>query len=453
MQLTEVPYPLPRNLNRFILKKNKLNSLDENSFSNCSKLEYLNLARNGISNLPFNIFRGVPITILYLQHNHLNLSLHNEVFLPLNHTLIELNIHTNSKLSHRVFNNLYELKSLHIDGDLADGFGESFSTLKRLQKLIISSRLSTLANSTFINFQNISLKNLTLAGAAITEIESEAFRPLKALTYLDLSYNSGLRFANLSHSLNGLSDGLQILMLTNIYGRYNPDTCLDEEFFKELSMKKNLTILKLNKNDLLEISNKMFIYIRSLEYLDISHNQLQYIGGWPLFVVLLVNLKFANFGEQVRKGLDRTHVGNVPVITYSENTCNAKDIKDVPPCKFPKSKGLKEPWCGLCPRNLTVLDLSRSRNDDVSVFPPSLIFGNCQISNYSYRNNEVKKAIGPIVVFRPVSVVPVTFDFGDNGMHCLSPEFLKISIVRGLRVGMFDREGFMYMLIYFIRCY
>ena len=70
--------------------------------------------------------------------------------------------------------------------------------------------------------------------------------------------------------------------------------------------------------------------------------------------------------------------------------------------------------------------------------PPLIVFGKCQITDYFFRSNGLVKALGPVIIFPPVSDLFVTIDLGNNAIKYLASNILKFSIERGLRVGKYS---------------
>ena len=388
LQLTEIPHSLPWNLKELDLRRNKLSSLNKNSFKNCFNLYYLNMRKNSILSIHPSSFRDAPITHLHLERNILNLTSFTNILSPLNNTLTTLFIHKNHNISHRVFNNLHKLEELHLDGSLIDGFGKSFSTLKSLKILRLYSDVGNITNSTFKYFKNITtLSRLSLMGARVTRVEDDAFTPLKALRSLDFSYNYGFTFLSVQSFLNSLSDDLEELILTHlITNSKNRNVQLQEGFFKILSNKKKLKILKLNINRLTYIPYNFSKYVQSLKFLDISNNRLTNVTFWPLYIFFLPNLTYINFDDQEKDPCPCDRLQNPQVRSYFKEPCKAKAIKDILPCTFHK-RNKKRPWCGICPKHLNELYFSNFLKTENSTLPPLIVFGKCQITGYFFRSN------------------------------------------------------------------
>ena len=418
------------------LRRNKLSSLNKNSFENCFNLYYLNLSTNSISSIHPSSFRDAPITHLHLEKNILNLTSFTNILSPLNNTLTTLFIHKNHNISHCVFNNLHQLEELHLDGRLIDGFGKSFSTLKSLKILRLYSDVGVIFNSTFMHFENITaLSKLNLEGAGVTRVQFGAFTPLKALRSLDFGYNRQLRFYLVERFLNSLSEDLEELILTSLIGKNaKSNGRIKESFFKTLSKKKKLKKLKLDKNGLTYIPYTFLKYLQSLSYLDISKNRLTNVTFWPLYFFFLPNLTYINFDDQDNDPCPCDRLQDPQMPNYSGDPCKAKAIENILPCTF-SMKNKKGPLCGICPKNLKEFHFSNFMKTRNLNLPPLIIFGKCQITAYLFRNNELRKALGPVVIFRPVSDLLVTIDLGNNAMNCFAPEMLKFSVERGLRVG------------------
>lgn len=202
------------------------------------------------------------IKYLYLRNNqidHIDEKAFENVtdlqWLILDHNLLE-----NSKIKGNIFAKLKQLKKLHINhNNLTEAVGPLPESLEDLQlthnKISKLGSFEGLVNLTFIHLQHNQLK-----GKAI----SAALKGLKSLEYLDLSFNQ----------ITKLPDDLPASLLT-LYLDNNQITNIPEEYFKRFGV---LQYLRLSHNELNDagIQGNTF-NISSLLELDLSYNKFKSI--------------------------------------------------------------------------------------------------------------------------------------------------------------------------------
>ncbi|EPY84072.1 lumican [Camelus ferus] len=202
------------------------------------------------------------IKYLYLRNNQID-HIDDKAFenvtdlqwLILDHNLLE-----NSKIKGRVFSKLKQLKKLHINyNNLTESVGPLPKSLVDLQltnnKISKLGSLDGLVNLTFIHLQHNQLKEDTV---------SAAFKGLKGLEYLDLSFNQ----------MTKLPSGLPVSLLT-LYLDNNKISNIPDEYFKRFN---GLQYLRLSHNELADsgIPGNSF-NLSSLLELDLSYNKLKNI--------------------------------------------------------------------------------------------------------------------------------------------------------------------------------
>ncbi|XP_006131134.1 lumican [Pelodiscus sinensis] len=220
-------------------------------------IKYLYVRNNMIEGIEENAFDNVTdLQWLILDHNNLE----------------------NSKIKGRVFSKLKSLKKLHINyNNLVEAVGPLPNTMDDLQlshnkiTKISPNVLEGLVNLTVLHLQNNQLKTDSLSGA---------FKSLKSLLYLDLSFNQ------LTKLPKGLPHALLMLYFDN-----NQINNIPDEYFQGF---KALQYLRLSHNRLTDAGIPGNVFnISSLVELDLSFNMLKTIPT--------VNENLENFYLQVNQ--------------------------------------------------------------------------------------------------------------------------------------------------------
>ncbi|XP_051857061.1 lumican [Antechinus flavipes] len=204
------------------------------------------------------------IKYLYLRNNMIE-SIEEKAFenvTDLQWLILDNNRLENSKIKGKIFSKLKQLKKLHINhNNLTEVVGPLPKSLDDLQLAynkitkITPGYFEGLINLTFVNLQNNQLKE---------DAVSAAFKGLKKLEYLDLSFNQ----------LSKLPTGLPISLLT-LYLDNNKISNIPDEYFKRFS---TLQYLRLSHNELADggIPGNSF-NVSTLIELDLSYNKLKKI--------------------------------------------------------------------------------------------------------------------------------------------------------------------------------
>ncbi|KAF7657168.1 hypothetical protein LDENG_00030880 [Lucifuga dentata] len=288
--LRVVPRNLPSTLYRLHLKSNKLEKIpagafdslsnlrelhlqnnflsnegmDNETFSQLTSLEYLDLSNNNLSVVP----KGLPrnLVLLHLEKNSIHsipadalTSVRNLEYLLLhNNKLRSRSIHT------AAFQGLKKLHTLHMYNNLLErvprGLPRRAKTLMLLHNSISEIGRNDLALLYTLTELNLSYNQLTNL-----KLHREAFRKLRMLETLDLSGN-GL------HSLPvGLPRSLQVLKIKNNQLNSIPDGALTG------MLKLRKLILSDNQLKLNSVYQGAFMELSALTTLDLSGNQLSHI--------------------------------------------------------------------------------------------------------------------------------------------------------------------------------
>jgi len=201
-KIRELPeYLLIRNskLTLFWVKNSQLTTLPENLFLNQKELEDLELHENQINFLPSNIFRPLAkLEVLYLWGNKLQ-SINPEWFV-----------------------NLQNLKWLALDGNqISEIPSKCFASLRNLEQLwLYQNRIKTLNSDNFDGLQNLQV--LSLYSNEISDLPVGVFTPLKSLQELYLRNN---KLTTIHSDSFGIHNKLTIVWLQD-----NRINAIDEKF-------------------------------------------------------------------------------------------------------------------------------------------------------------------------------------------------------------------------------
>lgn len=254
------------NLRELYLQNNLLTNegMDNETFSQLSSLECLDLSNNNLSVVP----KGLPrnLVLLHLEKNSIR-SIPGDALTSVRN-LEYLLLHNNKLRSRSIhpaaFQGLKKLHTLHMYNNLLErvprGLPRRAKTLMLLHNLISEIGRNDLALLYTLTELNLSYNKLTSP-----RVHREAFRKLRVLETLDLSGN-GL------HSLPlGLPRSLQVLEIKNNQLTSVPDGALTGmEKLRKLILSNNQ--LKLNS-----IYQGAWMELGALTSLDLSGNQLSHI--------------------------------------------------------------------------------------------------------------------------------------------------------------------------------
>ncbi|XP_076459353.1 toll-like receptor 4 [Babylonia areolata] len=203
------------NLTFLDLSHNHLQSL-KGLFLGMDNLQKLDLRRNQIPlndmTYPAEVFDSCQSTLWYLALEG------NCQVLSTNHSM---------KYPDQALSKLTNLKSLSMDGLPYVDFGPGFHSMVSLTNLSLSGQdggycfMDTLSNDTFLSMP-ASLRQLNLSGCGIVRIEMDAFRPLREMEVLDLSFNVDLGFETLGDAFYSLQgSALSVLHINSIIRPYS----------------------------------------------------------------------------------------------------------------------------------------------------------------------------------------------------------------------------------------
>ncbi|XP_023284984.1 podocan [Seriola lalandi dorsalis] len=288
--LRVVPKSLPSNLYRLHLKSNKLEKIpagafdnlsnlrelylqnnllsnegmDNETFSQLSSLECLDLSNNNLSIVP----KGLPrsLVLLHLEKNAIR-SIPGDALTSVRN-LEYLLLHNNKLRSRSIhpaaFQGLKKLHTLHMYNNLLERVPRGLPRRAKTLMLLHNS-ISEIGRNDLILLYTLTELNLSYNKLTSSKVHREAFRKLRILEKLDMSGN------NLHSMPLGLPRSLHILEIKNNQLNSIPDGALTGmEKLRKLILSDNE--LKLNS-----VYQGAWMELSALATLDLSGNQLSHI--------------------------------------------------------------------------------------------------------------------------------------------------------------------------------
>ena len=464
LHLTSVPDRLPENTVALYVRDNNIKSLTNHDLANCMQLQVLDLARNGMNHLAFNAFLSTTnLHKLFLNDNNISaFSLPLGIFDTL-HNLKLLHFHNNvwknaQNYSDYLFAPLTSLEHLSIDGIPGVHFTTGFSQLTHLTNLSVYGGLDIVTNDTFaVFFKCTSLTNLKIQTKTLYDVQPMSFAYFSLLETLDLSYNRRMGLRNISRAWWGLQfTNITKLVLTRLTANGVPATSLTSEFFMHLNLTK-ITVLMLDKNNIVDMEPKLSMSLRYLEHIDLSYNRISNAASLILDLWKLRHLRYLDFSHQTKRyveqrekrsaqpSLSQSHFNDliIPRRTSvnnerSENmadffeTCKTLPLQQ---CSNIKNHASKFPlpdygsWCLPAGPKVEVLKLSESLDVNFYNMPSIIILGGAHLKVIEYRLNGLEIVRGPLIVSQPMT--NVIFDFSDNRFSCIAPDAFSITVKMG----------------------
>jgi Leucine-rich repeat (LRR) protein len=227
----------------------------------------LNLCENLVSEIRQTDFKNLLfLTFLDLQNNKIEV-IEDDSFSRLS-SLETINISNNliRKINKRTFQGLLNVKNIYLDNNKIDSISDdSFHGLSKLTWLRLNkNELKTISSLLFKGLK--SLQSLNLQSASIKKIEDEAFADLHNLKVLIITNNE---LKNVTYKmLKGLTN------LTELFIDSNEIESIDTDAFRDLI---KLTNLYMYKNNITDVAN-IFQDLKKLEVLNCSSNKLEKIN-------------------------------------------------------------------------------------------------------------------------------------------------------------------------------
>lgn len=227
-----------------------------------------------------------------------------------------------------VLRKLPSLKHLWLDG-FNTSFGPVFQELSNLTELIITGSMiePPWRSLEFCNMHIITdtslqtlvhVKKLSILKCGVHSVETNAFRNLTKLEYIDMSGNFELGLVNITYALASLSKTVKEIVLNNVENS-NHLSCGVIVKSKMIENMKNLNIttLRVEHNAINSIEPKAFENLpKSLENVYLSKNEFE-MGMYMFYVARMPNLKLLdisfNFFSDAVMMLSRN---NKPRLTF-----------------------------------------------------------------------------------------------------------------------------------------
>lgn len=290
---------------------NRLKHLNFAVFSGLSRLKYLNLAHNEIVEIPpeaFSQLMQLETIDLYdnqidvigeawfpveNQLKQLNLYKNNIVELKRSHfkqfqSVIDLQLGDNeiSVVPTQIFEDLTQLENLNLRSNhIRSVTGPWFSAHNQLINMYLANNsIVELTPSSFTHLHH--LDYLDLQSNGIVHLPDGVFHPLTKLTFLNLDQNP---IYSIGTFWFGTENNLAVL-----YASYNNITELKRRHFLDLT---HLVILAVSHSNVGHIENETFYSTQKLTSLDLSHNCLKEFNVSALFTSTANVLSILNLDE------------------------------------------------------------------------------------------------------------------------------------------------------------
>ncbi|KAM4549191.1 podocan isoform 1-T3 [Odontesthes bonariensis] len=255
-----------QNLRELYLQNNLLTNdgMDNETFSQLSSLECLDLSNNNLSVVP----KGLPrsLMLLHLEKNYIH-SIPGDA-LNLVRNLEYLLLHNNKLRSRSIhpaaFQGLKKLHTLHMYNNLLERVPRGLPRRAKTLMLLHNS-ISEIGRNDLVLLHTLTELNLSYNKLTSPKIHREAFRKLRMLEILDLSGNA-------LHTVpQGLPRSLQLLEIKNNQLNSIPDGSLTgmEKLQKFILSDNHLKLNSVYQGAWMELS--------ALTTLDLSGNQLTHI--------------------------------------------------------------------------------------------------------------------------------------------------------------------------------
>ncbi|CAJ0960362.1 unnamed protein product [Ranitomeya imitator] len=272
LELYTIPSDLPLTIKILDLSHNRLKSLPAANLSRYDQLQHLDVGYNTLHILESALCQQLPLLkILNLQHNEFT-KISEKVFTYCT-GLAELRLNSNGikDILGNPFENLQNLRILDVSHNkmTSTTLGNNGQLPKLFELLFSHNMIKELKNEDFKFLGNNSVQKLDLSSNPVKEIHLDCFQQLTNLHTLTMA-NMSLSFKLIEDLCSQLA-GTQIKVLILPNSQF---TRIHSTTFKGLNS-TNLISLDISKNSLSQIDNDSFIYLRSLEMLNLEENQIK----------------------------------------------------------------------------------------------------------------------------------------------------------------------------------
>ncbi|ESO90996.1 hypothetical protein LOTGIDRAFT_163508 [Lottia gigantea] len=288
---------------KLYLDHNLITSIPVGPLTNHSRLTYLDLRNNLISNIEPNAFeRCGQLKQLYLVTNSFT-SIATGAFNGAS-SLTYLSLSANRLTTIPPVAPLVSLETLALEGNRIRDlrFSNDFLSLRNLGSIVLSNNpIGKLLNDTFSNLKNCPVKKLEIARSNIAKVGLETFKPLKKIISLKIGYNplNEWQIVNVMSGLQNSSINSLDIRNISLEGRLPTRT---------FSFMRNIEHLTLRNNRIMKIQEKAFLDLPRLILIDLTSCNINQIDPDAFFNLTNLQLLFLtdNHLATVPKGLPPT---------------------------------------------------------------------------------------------------------------------------------------------------
>ncbi|XP_064616096.1 toll-like receptor 4 [Liolophura sinensis] len=428
--LTSVPPNIPEKVTELILSYNKIRTILASVFAKFSSLQTLDLSYNGISHLGSGSFNGLhQLKTLLLDGNPLKMSnktFAEDVFDRLDN-LLSLNLKSNFSVEEPeiqypdvALGKLSSLETLLISGLSNKTFGAGFRNMTSLQTLDLSWTPSFrfISRNTFVNFNNLTLKNLLLNHCDLRWIHKDAFTHLPNIDTIDYSYNKNLEIKGVGMSFYGLQNStIRKIVMRRVHQPpfFSVVTKEDIQYLKNT----NLEELHVDNNTIGQVEDGVLLLLPlSIQIIRISWNNIQSNNRQVLRL-----LRFRN-GTEIDASYQEVFQARVKLSSIStlsrydrfNNTSSPVDPKNSQAVR--KNAEIRF----VLPPNLWMVNCSNTYKLRYTI--PYLEFTNSSLTHVYLAYNLLDKWIGPVKGLDSVRYLDLT----GNSCYKVSERFFAYGI-------------------------
>ena len=299
------------NIVHMILSFNYIEDIDVNAFTSLeNSLEYLDLERNFLTNIPSAIYNLKKLRYLYFTSNDIS----TIDYLPATLKVLSLSSNNFTQIPIDSLNNCTELSYLNmgynkiaaIEVNTFIDWGTEIQTL-----LLRNNKISRLNHGTFNGLESI--KEISLSFNDLHFVHSQAFENIsKSLKILELSFS--IYSEDYPQEAISYLTELMWLGLDNNNLKLIPDNSLATLF--------ELTYINLSFNRLTLIPNNLFManVHRNLLEIDLSYNAIEKLTTKTFNGLELLQL--INLSSNKIKSIERSSFSHLSYITYIDLTYN-----------------------------------------------------------------------------------------------------------------------------------